>query len=352
MSSLSSGRWPDLRPLLKNASNVIVTCHHSPDGDALAAILGFSSSLRLARWNARAVSPSSIPPSYRFLPGSESILVYRQGEPGENPDPAVSDLLLKADLVVALDCSDLERLGALYSENRAIFARVPVVNIDHHGSNSQYGTLSIVDPSAASVCELIVRLMDREDFPITSEIANVLLVGIVADTLGFRTGATSAATLRVAASLMERGASLSQVTESIFNKRSVPAIKLWGRVLSHAQVEGRLVWSEITRDVLAESGATLADADTLVDFIAGVPGTSGAFLFSEQDGRVRVSMRTSRELNASDFARLFGGGGHPRAAGCTVEGSMSEVQSRVLGEARRWLEDLAARREGQQEIDA
>lgn len=260
--------------------------------------------------------------------------------------------MLDADLIICLDCSDLERLGSLYSENREKFATTPVINIDHHASNSYYGRLDLVDTSAASVCEYLTTIMEQEDLPITLEIANVLLVGIVADTLGFRTGATTATTLRVAASLMEKGASLSRASESVFNTRSAPALKLWGRVLSRARVEGRLVWSAITREMLDDCGATMEDADSLVDFIAGVPGTSAAFLFTEQDGRIRVSMRTSQDLNASEMARSFGGGGHPRAAGCTLDGPMDEVERLVLEEARRRLDSLAAGCEAQQEIDA
>jgi bifunctional oligoribonuclease and PAP phosphatase NrnA len=331
---------------------VVVTCHHSPDGDALAAVLALSKSLRLARWEVQAISPSPVPKSYRFLPGWESIAVYRQDDPDQPSNPEARDALLAADSIVCLDCSDLERLGSLFTENRAKFGTALVINIDHHISNSYYGHLDLVDTAAASVCEYLTLLMEQEDLPINLEIANVLLVGIVADTIGFRTGSTSASSLRVAASLMERGASLSQASESVFNTRSAPALKLWGRVLGHARVEGRLVWAGITREILAESGATMEDADSLVDFIAGVPGTSAAFLFSEDDGRVRVSMRTSRDLNASEFAASFGGGGHPRAAGCTVDGSMADVESRLLEEARRRLDSVAAGCGGQQEIDA
>lgn len=338
--------------MLRTVGKVVVTCHHSPDGDALAAILALASSLRISRWDVQAISPSPVPKSYRFLPGWESILVYRQDEPDQTVDPSAREALLAADVIVSLDCSDLDRLGSLYTDNRAKFETATVVNIDHHASNTYYGQLNLVDPAAASVCEYLTVLMEQEDLPITLETANVLLVGIVADTIGFRTGATTAVSLRVAASLMEMGASLSRASESVFNNRSAPALKLWGRVLSLAQVEGRLVWAGITRELLEECGATMEDADSLVDFIAGVPGTSAAFLFSEQDGKVRVSMRTSAELNASKLAGKFGGGGHPRAAGCTIEGTIPEAERLLLGEARSWLRKLTAARAGQQEIDA
>lgn len=338
---------PVLRPLLRTARKIVITCHVSPDGDAIAALLALSSSLRLARWEVAAVSPSPVPLIYRFLSGWEEILVYEPEDPGDPKGAAAREALLAADAIVCLDCSDLSRLGSLHTDHREKFQGTPVVNIDHHPTNNFFGTINLVDASAAAVCELLTPLMEREDLPITEEIASALLVGIVADTLGLRTPATSASTLRVAASLMEMGVSLAQINERIFNTRSPRTLRLWGRVLSRARVEDGVVWADITGEMLDECQAKLEDADNLVDFIAGVPETSAAFLFTEQDGKVRVSMRTSGDLDAAELAQSFGGGGHRRAAGCTVDGSLGQVQTLMIGEARRRLAMVATRREGQ-----
>ena len=348
---MESRYTPVLLPLLKTVRRVAVTCHVDPDGDAVAALLAVSRSLQLARWSVQAISPGPVPLSYRFLTGWDSVEAYSP-EKMESPEGAkMRERLLAAEAIICLDCGDLSRLGTLYSQNASKFGSVPLVNIDHHPSNTRFGTLNIVDPSAAAVCELLVVLMEQEDLPVTEEVANALLMGIVADTLGFRTSATSSRTLRVAATLMERGASLSRISEQIFNTRSPRTLRLWGRVLSRTRVEDGLVWADITSEMLDECGARLEDADTLVDFIAGVPQTSAAFLFSEQGGRVRVSMRTSERLDAAELAKVFGGGGHARAAGCTLEGNIAQVQARVLGEARRHLEVVAGGGEGQQKAD-
>ena len=326
----------------------MVTCHVNPDGDAVAAMLALSSSLRLARWDARAISPAPVPQSYRFLPGWESIAVYPSDDPDGPASSAIRDVVTGAGAFICLDSSDLTRLGSLYLDHARQFETSIVVNIDHHPSNSLFGTLNLVDPASAAVCEQLAVLMEQEDLPVTEEIATSLLVGILTDTLGFRTPATTARTLRVAAGLMERGASLSRISERIFNTRSPRTLRLWGSVLSRTRVQDGLVWADITEEMLKECDADLEDADTLVDFIAGVPQARAAFLFSEQEGQVRVSMRTSRDLDAAALARTFGGGGHTRAAGCTVEGSMAEVQALVMGEARRRLGLAATRGEEQQ----
>ncbi len=334
---MESGYRPILLPLLRSGRRIVVTCHVDPDGDAVSGLLALSQSLRLARAQVHAISPGPVPSSYRFLPGWESIEVYAP-ERLETPEgQATKEALLTADVIVSLDASDPTRLGALYSQNRSKFEAVPVINVDHHPSNTLFGQVNLVDPSSAAVCQQLAELIEQEDLPIPEEVATCLLVGIVTDTLGFRTATTSAATLRIAASLMERGASLSSISERIFNTRSPRALSLWGRVLSRTRVEDGLVWADITSEMLAECEASLEDADSLVDFIAGVPQASAAFLFSEQGGRVRVSMRTTGELDAAALAKSFGGGGHVRAAGCTLEGSMSQVQALLLEEARKRL---------------
>jgi bifunctional oligoribonuclease and PAP phosphatase NrnA len=338
---------PALRPLLSNARAVVVTCHADPDGDAAAAVLALSTSLRLAGWNVRSVAPSPVPLTYRFLPGWETILPYATG--GGDVDPEAKGVLLAADVIISLDAGDSDRLGRIYSDMPDLFTTRPVVNIDHHPTNTYFGTLNLVDPKAAATCELLASLIEREGFPVTLDIATALLLGIVTDTLGFRTSATTASTLRTAATLMEWGASLSDINEQVFNTRSFPALRLWGNVLSRARVEDGLVWADITGDMLEQCGATLEDADMLVDFIRGVPGTVAAFLFSERGGKVRVSIRSSLGFSACDFAGSLGGGGHARAAGCTLSGTMAEVQAQVIGEARRRLGVSTGRADGQEQ---
>lgn len=325
-----------LRAMLEGAQSVIITCHVNPDGDAVAGVLALSSSLRLAGWDVTSVVPSPVPLVYRFLPEWERIHVYPSGDE-KNEDEIVRAALSRADAFICLDSSDASRLGRVLLDASAGGRDARVVNIDHHPSNTNFGDLNLVDPSAAATCELLVSVLEKEGLPIDAAIASGLLVGIVADTLSFRTPSTTAATLRAAASLMEWGASLPEINQRIFNTRSLPALRLWGQVLSRARMDHGLVWSDITSEMLEQCGATLEDADMLIDFIAGVPGTAAAFLFSEQGGKVRASMRTSAELNASELALCFGGGGHARAAGCTLEGPMEQVQQKLLGEARRRL---------------
>jgi bifunctional oligoribonuclease and PAP phosphatase NrnA len=335
--ALLTNRLPGLRPLLSGASKVVVTCHANPDGDAVAGSLALSASLRLAGWDVVAIAPSPVPLAYRFLPGWESIAAYSPGDGGAAHNIEARSALLAADVIICLDATEPARLGSIYADLADRFAVTSVVNIDHHPTNTHFGTHNLVDPQSAATCEMLASLIERDGLPVTTEIATALLVGIVTDTLGFRTPSTTASTLRTAATLMEWGASLSEINERIFNTRSLPALRLWGQVLSRARTEDGLVWADITGEMLEQCGATLEDADMLVDFIRGVPGTVAAFLFSEQDGKVRVSMRTSVLLSACDLAGSLGGGGHARAAGCTLSGSMAEVQALVVGEARRRL---------------
>jgi len=337
----AAGR-PVLMPLVRSGRKIVVTCHVDPDGDAISGLLALYHSLRLARGQVRAISPGAVPAAYRFLPGWEAVEVYSSETLEGAEGAATKDGLLAADVIVALDASDPSRLGSLYTQNRSKFESAQIINIDHHPSNTRFGHVNLVDATSPAVCQQIAELMETEDLPINVEVATCLLVGIVTDSLGFRTPSTSPRTLRIAASLMDKGASLSRISELVFDTRSIPALSLWGRVLSRTRLEDGLVWSDITSEMLAECGATLEDADRLVDFIAGVPEASAAFLFSEHGGRVRVSVRSSGRLDAAELARSFGGGGHVRAAGCTLDGPMARAQALVLGEARRRLGMVAA----------
>jgi bifunctional oligoribonuclease and PAP phosphatase NrnA len=347
--AVRTDRQQSLRPLLSGCSKVVITCHANPDGDAAAGVLALSMSLRMAGWNAVAITPSPVPLAYRFLPGWETISVYSTtGAPGDRNEEA-REALLAADTIVCLDSTGLDRLGPIYSDLGERLASAPIVNIDHHPTNDHFGTFNLVEPGSAATCELLCSLIEIDGLPVTPDIATALLLGIITDTLGFRTPSTTPATLRTAATLMEWGASLSEINDRVFNTRSLPALRLWGQVLSRVRSEDGLVWADITEDMLRQCGATAEDADMLVDFMRGVPGTVAAFLFSEQEGRVKVSMRSSAELSACDFAVSFGGGGHARAAGCTLEGSMSEVQALVIGEARRRLGVAAGHGEDQEQ---
>ena len=309
----------------------MVTCHLSPDGDAVAALLAFFALLATCQVGSSRRQPLPRSRSYRFLPGWEDgrVSTVRTIRGAKRSCGQGVRCSKRIDNLPGLQRPGPARIPV--SEHTEKFAATPSINIDHH---PQQQRLRPAGPGGSLSC-LCLRVpggAHGAGGPAhLREIATVLLVGIVADTLGFRTARRPR---------QPQGGRVPHGKEGRPSPGSAspsltplaPALKLWGRVLSRARVEGRLVWAGVTGRCWTSAGATMEDADNLVDFIAGVPGTSAAFLFSEQDGKIRVSMRTSQDLNAAEMAarlrrrgpsascRLHPRWPHGRGGGAAAEG--------------------------------
>ena len=309
--------------LVGKAEHVLITSHINPDADGVSACLAFRAALAKLGKTSTIALGDPVPSSYRFLPKD---VVVGSSLPGVEPD-----------LIVVFDLGDLERLGPVYDPG--LFSRVPVINVDHHVSNGRFGTVNVVDPTASATCELLYSLVQDLGVEIDAEIATWLLMGIVADTQGFRTPSTTVRTLRIAAELMDRGASLSEILEAESGSRTLNALRLWGLVLAGVQRQGSIVWSEITPDMLDASGASPEDLDGVINLLASVEGSDAAVLFKAINrDQIRVSVRTSARLNAAEVCAHFGGGGHARAAGCSLPPPLKEAEEQFLQYIQEQLE--------------
>jgi phosphoesterase RecJ-like protein len=312
---------------LLTARGIYVICHIMPDGDAVGSLLGLGRALTsLGKWCTLACA-DPIPFKFDFLPGVRDIVCT----------PPSSE-----EVIVTVDCSDVERLGSLYDE--ALFGSRPVINIDHHVTNTRFGTVHLVQflPSAA---EIVYALLSSLQVPLDKDIATALLTGLVTDTRCFRTGNVTTKQLRTAVMLMKAGASLTQITELVFNREPVSTVCLWGQSLANAQLRGRIMWTEVSREMMLRCGASPNDGNGLVSFLASRMGVDVAIVFREtDDGRVEASMRAGAGWDISDAAFKLGGGGHPRAAGCTVAGQMDVVRDLVLNEIEAALREQEAGR--------
>lgn len=303
------------------AKRVFVATHAAPDGDAIGSLLGLGRALRKAGKVCTLACADPVPVKLAFLPGSEEVTTCKPS--GE-------------DLIIVLDCSDLKRLGTVYDE--ASFKGRPILNIDHHVTNLRFGTVNWVDATAAAAAEQVYDLMMGLGIPLDPSIATCLLTGIVTDTRGFRTPNTTACTLRIAARLMEAGALLAEISEQVFNRRPFSTVRLWGKVVGEAQRRGRIVWGEVTQAALRQCAASPDEGSGIVNFLASTQGADVAVVFAERGcGQIEVDMRARRGVDLSGVALHFGGGGHPQAAGCCLNGSLVEAEERVLAEIERSL---------------
>jgi phosphoesterase RecJ-like protein len=301
----------------KEARRVLMPTHQNVDADGLASPLAIMHALSQCGIDVLPViSDGQLPQSLRFLPGIERVCVYGQ------------DTLPEYDLICLADCSDRRRLGAFYSDDESrIDGPTPIINIDHHVTNDRFGVVNIVEPMAASTAEIVAELLKLWGTRLTAPIAQCLLAGIYGDTLGLRTEATTSRTMRTAAELVDAGANPVPIVDALFRLKPKSTVCLWERALNRVQWTGALIWTELTDEILSSCGAQPDQAEGLVNFLAGTEGSRAAAILYPAENGWRVSMRSlSEEVDVAKIASEFGGGGHPRAAGCTIIGGDLEKQ--------------------------
>lgn len=309
-----------------DARRILAICHVNPDGDAIGCLTGLGLALRsLGKSVTMACPTSPLPASLTFVPGSDEIVNVLGGP---------------YDLIIVLDSSGLDRVDKLYDAE--LFSRVPVINIDHHFTNENFGAVNWVDVNAAAASEMALTLVKAMGVRLDGKIGTCLLTGITTDTLGFRTSSTTSRTLRSAADLMDAGASLPDIVEQVYNAKPLGVARVWGEALGLMEAEHGLVWTSITKDLLTRYETEAEEVKGLVSFLRGTVGTDIAVLFVENgDGRVKVEFRASRRASVAELAARLGGGGHRAASGCTVAGPLEAARARVLPEARRALPQAA-----------
>ena len=311
---------------LRAAKRVLTICHENPEADALGSALAVSLLVEAGGGVATPVCADPVPAMYDFLPGMDR---FRR-----EPDASID-----YDLLVVGDCGELERIGPVLESHRALFDRVPILDIDHHISNRRFGAFDWIDASSSATCEMVTLLASRMGVPLTAEdgmLAAALCAGVVMDTGNFQHSNTTPRTLVVAAALREAGAPLTDVARRIYRSKPNSQLILFGRVLARMNSDqgGRLVWSTLQLDDLPASGARSEHSEGLVDMLAQSSTAEAAILFKEVGASTRISVRTlPGGVDATVLTGEFGGGGHARAAGATIELPLDEARRAVLAKA-------------------
>jgi phosphoesterase RecJ-like protein len=311
--------FQELNDLINTSEKIVVVSHLRPDGDAVGSLLSLSLSLASSGKTVFPILADGLPYRFKLLPGSD--LVNK-------------DLPPLWDLLICVDCADFERTGL----EKEILQRTPVVNIDHHPTNTTFGNLNYVDPHAAAAVEIVYDIIRLLNLPEDRDIRNNLMAGLLADTIGFRTANVHPGTLRIAADLLDQGADLSELYEYVLNQRTFSAAKYWGLGLEKVQQLGQLVWASLTLADRKISGYSENDDADLINFLSTIEDTNVTVLFIEQpEGKVKISWRARDGIDVAVLAERFGGGGHKPAAGAMVEGSLLEVQDEVLSATTAYM---------------
>ncbi len=304
----------------------VVTSHARPDGDAIGSALAMAYALRALGKDVRVVSRDPAPPSIAGFPGVDAIEV-------------APDVTGAFDVAIVMECGELARTGI------AGLDRGLVINIDHHAGNGGYGAINWFDPTAAACAELVYDLVTALGVPLTLEIATHVYVAILTDTGGFHYSGISPRTFAICEAALEAGVNPVAVARAVFDNNSLSRLRLLGSVLSAMELAGggRIAILRLDDVILAAAGATLDDADGLIN----LPLTVGAivasvFLKHVAGDEYRVSLRSKGRVDVAAIARAHGGGGHVNAAGCTIHGAADQVAGMLTAKVEDAIERAAA----------
>lgn len=315
--------------LLAASRRILLLSHVSPDGDAIGSQLGLRWLLQAMGHDVVAANQDGVPQLLRsdqILPGWQQVV---------QAPLSAKHAAGGYDLVIALDCSDLPRLGKVYGP---ALAHAPLVNIDHHITNLHFGAVNLVDPGASSTAEMVWRVADALGWPMNPQAAQCLLTGIVTDTRSFRVGHVTPALLGVAQQLMEAGAALAPISELALERRNVDTICLWGQALAALRLEERIIWTAIPQAMRRGCNGVEQSDSGLANFMVGAEEADVALILTErEDGQVDVGMRAAPGFDVAQVALALGGGGHPRAAGCSLTLPLEQATAQVLDALKRSL---------------
>lgn len=313
--------------VFRDHDSFVLAGHQDPDGDCLGSQVALA--LLLKRWDktVHLVNPDPPDPVFRILPHFDWIGT-------ELPSGLV-------DVGVVLDSGELSRTGSLQDYLREVDL---LVNIDHHPGSYGMADVNLVDPEMSSVGEIIYRLYQHCEETVSREAAVALYVSLVTDTGSFRYANTRAESHQVAADLIRTGyIEPYRIYSALYERETFNSTLLMGRVLSRMQQDEGLVWSEVPLSLLDRTDTTPDDLQDVIKYMRRIDTCRVALLFQEQeDGTVKVKFRAKDDFNLLGVVNRLGGGGHEKAAGATLEGSLEEVRREVLEAVKDALSESAA----------
>jgi phosphoesterase RecJ-like protein len=302
--------------VLRQGERFLVCSHSRPDGDAVGSMLAVGMLLEQMGKRADLVAADRIPSIYRQLPGADRI---RNAMRVHGP----------YDAVILLECDGLER-----SRLRGLEPFFQV-NIDHHATGRRFAHVNWIDRNAASVGELVYRLVKAAGATVTPEMASCIYTTVLTDTGGFCYGATKPSTFALAQELAQAGADPVRIAQDVYFSTATSKLLLLGAALSNLNREGRLAWLWVTHQDMVRTCAAEEDCEGIVNYGIGISGVEAAvFLRELPERRIRLSLRSKGKVNVSAIAARLGGGGHQNAAGVTLDGPISRALEEILMELR------------------
>lgn len=300
---------------INKAKSIYIVSHIQPDGDNIGSLLGLGLALKKVDKDVFFLKTDNIPKDFLFLPNIELIKDYDGGD---------------IDLLITLDSSDEGRLGT----NEELLAKAgKVINIDHHLSNTNYGHINIVDSDAAATCEMVFKLIKKLEIQIDKDIATCLYTGISTDTGSFMYENANEETHLIAAELLKIGIDKQEININIWQNKSLLKTKLFIKTLESLETyfDDKVAIVQVSRDNLRSIGASMEDSEGIVSFVRDIDTVEVAIMLKEfEEDEIKVSMRSKKYIDVSQVCAQFGGGGHKKASGCTINSNLKEAKKDLI----------------------
>lgn len=306
---------------INKAQTIAILTHESPDGDAMGSSLAMYNALKDMGKN-----PDVIIPEYsrifKFLPGTENIVKEPKQE--------------EYDLAIALDCGDLKRLNGFAS----VFEDAKTtISIDHHSMNPMFADFNYVNPVSPACCQILVIVLEYLNVKITKDIGTCLLTGIITDTGGFKYSGVSAETFEFAAWLLNSGVNVSEIYKKVLQIKTRANYELTKIAMDRMEFleDNKITFTYITLEEQARFGNEEGSHEGIVEIGRDIEGVEVSIFLRETEDGYKTSLRSNEYINVSDVCLMFGGGGHPRAAGCKVSGTPEQIKIKLINEIKKEL---------------
>jgi phosphoesterase RecJ-like protein len=312
---------------IRTHDDFVIVSHLNPDGDAISSTCAVGWLLSQLGKRYIMVNEDTIPDKFEYLPGVEALHRF----------DAEAYRVFDQGAIISVDCADFSRIGA----PSALFKNeIPFLNIDHHPTNDFFGDTHLIRTDAAATAEILFELIQHLGLTLDGSVSNALYTGIMTDTGGFRYSNTTPNVMQMAATLIASGAQGHILAEKLLESMTYSQLELLKRSLNnlHFREDKRVAWMSVSLADIAATAAVIADLEGLVNYARNVEGVEVGLLFKQQaDNAYKVSFRSAGLVDVASIAKSFGGGGHKRAAGASLEGSLEEVQTKVLSAIARDL---------------
>ena len=306
---------------IQKAEKIVILTHESPDGDAVGSSLAMKLILEKLEKTADVIIPE-YSRLFNFLPPAEEIMIDSE--------------IKNYDLAISVDCATLKRMAKKeYFEN----AKSTIV-IDHHGSNTMYGDLNYVNPASPACCEVIAGMLKYYEIDITKDIGTCLMTGIITDTGGFRHVGITPETFEFTAELLRKGVNVSDIYQRVLETKTKSSFELARRAMNRLELleDGKIAFTYINKKDEEEVNAEAGDHEGIVENGRSIEGVKvSVFIREKEENLYKVSMRAGNgsNINVSDICYVFGGGGHPRAAGALIQGTVEQAKEKLVKEIKK-----------------